>query len=104
MSSGTTAAPGYLVLHGEVTDPDGYEEYKTGAQRLIAEHGGRYLARGGAATPLEGDWLPRFVVVEFPSYDAALAFYRSPEYQRLAEIRKRCSTSAVAVVEGLPTL
>ena len=41
------------------------------------------------------------MVVEFPSYDAALAFYHSPEYQRLAEIRKRCSTSAVAIVEGL---
>jgi uncharacterized protein (DUF1330 family) len=93
--------PGYLILHGEVTDPDGYEEYKQGAQRLIAEHGGRYLGRGGAATPLEGDWLPRFVIVEFPSYDAALAFYHSPDYQRLAEIRKRCSTSAVAILEGL---
>jgi uncharacterized protein (DUF1330 family) len=93
---------GYVILHGEVTDPDGYEEYKAGAQRLIAEHGGRYLARGSAATAVEGDWLPRIVVVEFPSYDAALAFYHSPEYQELAAIRKRCSTSSVAIVEGLP--
>jgi uncharacterized protein (DUF1330 family) len=93
--------PGYLILHGEVTDPDGYEEYKAGGQRLLAKHGGRYLARGGAVSRLEGEWLPRFVVVEFPSYDAALAFYHSPEYQELAEIRKRCSTSAVAIVEGL---
>jgi uncharacterized protein (DUF1330 family) len=52
---------------------------------------------------VEGEWLPRSVVVEFPSYDAALAFYHSPEYQQLAEIRKRCSTSAVAIVEGLST-
>jgi uncharacterized protein (DUF1330 family) len=94
---------GYLILHGEVTDPDGYEEYKQKAQSLIAEHGGRYLARGGAATRVEGEWLPRFVVVEFPSYDAALTFYNSPEYQEVAEIRKRCSTSAVAILEGLPT-
>jgi uncharacterized protein (DUF1330 family) len=93
--------PGYLILHGEVTDPDGYEEYKAGATPVLAEYGGRYLARGGAATPVEGEWLPRFVVVEFPSYDAAIAFYHSPEYQRLAEIRRRCSTSAVAIVEGL---
>jgi uncharacterized protein (DUF1330 family) len=93
--------PGYLILNGEVTDPDGYEEYKAGAQRVIAEHGGRYLARGGAVTAVEGDWLPRVVVVEFPSYDAALAFYHSPEYQGLAEIRKRYSTSSVVIVEGL---
>ena len=95
--------PGYLILHGEVTDPAGYEEYKAKAQALIADHGGRYLARGGEATRVEGEWLPRFVVVEFPSYDAALGFYNSPEYQDEAEIRKRCSTSAVAIVEGLPT-
>jgi uncharacterized protein (DUF1330 family) len=94
--------PGYLIVNGEVTDPDGYEEYKAGAQHVIAEHGGRYLARGGAVTAVEGEWLPRVVVVEFPSYDAAVAFYRSPEYQELAEIRKRCSTSSVVIVEGLP--
>jgi uncharacterized protein (DUF1330 family) len=93
---------GYLILHGEVTDPDGYEEYKEKAQVILAEHGARYLARGGGATPVEGEWLPRFVVVEFPSYEAALAFYHSPEYQEVAEIRKRCSKSAVAIVEGLP--
>jgi uncharacterized protein (DUF1330 family) len=93
--------PGYLILHGEVTDPDGYEEYKAKAQVLLAEHGARYLARGGQATPVEGEWLPRFVVVEFPSYEAALAFYRSPEYQEVAEIRERCSNSSVAIVEGL---
>ncbi len=92
--------PGYLILHGEVTDPDGYAEYKERAQVLLAEHGARYLARGGESTPLEGEWLPRFVIVEFPSYDAALAFYHSPEYQEVAEIRKRCSRSAVAIVEG----
>ncbi|GAA5111854.1 DUF1330 domain-containing protein [Pseudonocardia adelaidensis] len=95
--------PGYLILHGDVTDPDGYEEYKAKAQPVLAAHGGRYLVRGGGSTAVEGEWLPRFVVVEFPSYEAALAFYRSPEYQEAAEIRKRCSTSAVAIVEGLPT-
>jgi uncharacterized protein (DUF1330 family) len=93
--------PGYLILHGEVSDPEGYEEYKAKAQVIIAQHGGRYLARGGDATPVEGEWLPRFVIVEFPSYEAALAFYHSPEYQEAAEIRKRYSNSAVAIVEGL---
>jgi uncharacterized protein (DUF1330 family) len=92
---------GYIILNGEVTDPEGYEEYKAGATQLVAEYGGRYLARGGTTTPVEGDWLPRIAVVEFPSYETALAFYHSPEYQRVAEIRKRCSKSAVAIVEGL---
>jgi uncharacterized protein (DUF1330 family) len=94
--------PGYLILNGDVTDPDAYEEYKAGTPQVIAEHGGRFLARGGTATAVEGEWLPRVVIVEFPSYDAALAFYRSPEYQRLVEIRKGCSTASVVITEGLP--
>lgn len=93
--------PGYVILHGEVTDPEGYEEYKVRAAAVIADHGGRYLVRGGASRAMEGDWSPRFVVVEFPTYDAALAFYNSPEYQALVPIRQRCSTSALAVVEGV---
>ena len=93
--------PCYLILHGELTDPGGYEEYKENAQALLDEHGARYLARGGRAAPVEGEWLPRFVVVEVPSYEAALAFYHSPEYQEVAEIRKRFSNAAVAIVEGL---
>lgn len=93
--------PGYIIVSNVVSDPEGYEEYKSGAQRLIAEHGGRYIVRGGESTVVEGDWPTRFVVVEFPSYDAALTFYRSPEYQELAAIRKRCSTSSVAIVDGV---
>ena len=94
--------PGYVILHGEVTDPDGYEEYKAGAAAVIADHGGRYLVRGSASTTPEGEWWPRFVVVEFPTYDAALSFYHSPEYQALVPIRQRCSTSSLAIVEGIP--
>jgi uncharacterized protein (DUF1330 family) len=92
--------PGYLILNNVVTDPEGYEAYKAGAERLIADHGGRYLVRWGPSTVMEGDWPARFVVVEFPSYEAALAFYRSPEYAELAEIRKHCSTSSLVIVDG----
>lgn len=94
--------PGYVVVNVEVTDPQGYEEYKSLASALIAEHGGRYLARGGEAAAVEGDWLPRFVVVEFPSYEAAQRFYHSPGYRAAAAVRQRCSRSSVAIVDGAP--
>lgn len=94
--------PGYLIVHGSVTDPEGYEEYKSQASKVVAEYGGRYLVRGGASELAEGDWQPRFVVVEFPSYQAALDFYHSPEYQEAAKIRQRCSVSSLAIVDGLP--
>lgn len=93
--------PGYLILHGEVTDPAGYEEYKAGAAPIIAAYGGRYLVRGGPSSLLEGQWRSRFVLIEFPSYQAALDFYQSAEYQEVAKIRWNCSNASVAIVEGL---
>ncbi len=37
--------------------PAAYETYKALAQAAIAEYGGRYLVRGGAAEILEGKWV-----------------------------------------------
>ena len=72
----------YLLVDCEVTDAERYERYKQLAPAAIAKFGGRYLARGGATDVLEGNWLPRRVVVlEFPSTDAARRFYDSPEYR-----------------------
>src|SRR5215469_11356416 len=65
--------PGYVFMHADVTDPEGYEEFKSLAAAAIADHGGRYLVRGGAVQPLEGEWRSRVVLVEFPTYAAALA-------------------------------
>ena len=65
----------YVVYQGVVTDPEGYERYKVLAQESIAAAGGRYVARGGDVTVLEGDGPDgRVVLLEFPSVDAALAW------------------------------
>jgi uncharacterized protein (DUF1330 family) len=58
-------------MHADVTDPDGYEEFKSLAAAAIADHGGRYLVRGGAMQSLEGAWRSRVILVEFPTYAAA---------------------------------
>ncbi len=92
----------YVIADLQVTDPVGYEKYREGARATIAAWGGRYLARGGAVEVLEGDWVPRrTVVVEFPSLAQVRAWYDSPEYRRLREIRQRASTGRMVVVEGL---
>jgi uncharacterized protein (DUF1330 family) len=94
--------PGYLLMNAEVTDPAGYEEYKTEVAGIVAHFGGRYLVRGGDAGPTEGRWYPRFVLIEFPSYDDAVAFYESGDYQALRGIRHRCADSTLAIMQGLP--
>lgn len=93
--------PGYVVFNADVTDPDAYEEFKRLAEAAINQHGGRYLVRGGALEVPEGDWHPRLVLLEFPSYDAAGAFYRSDEYRAAQAVRLRCATSRLAIAEGL---
>jgi uncharacterized protein (DUF1330 family) len=93
--------PGYVFMHADVTDPDGYEEFKSLASVAIAAHGGRYLVRGGAMQPLEGEWRSRVVLLEFPSYAAALAFYNSDAYQRARQVRLRSSTASVLAMDGV---
>ena len=94
--------PAYLIADIEVTDPVGYDEYKKRVPAVIAAHGGRYLARGGASEVLEGTWRPkRSAIIEFPNLASAKAFWESPEYQPLRKIRERSAKSNLVVVEGL---
>jgi len=94
--------PAYLIADIEVTDPVGYEEYKKRVPAVIAAHGGRYLARGGASEVLEGTWRPkRSAIIEFPNLASMRAFWESPEYQPLREIRERSAKSNLVVIEGL---
>ncbi len=94
--------PAYLIADIEVTDPVGYHEYKKRVPAVIAAHGGRYLARGGASEVLEGTWRPkRSAIIEFPNLVSMKAFWESPEYQPLREIRERSAKSNLVVIEGL---
>lgn len=94
--------PAYLIANIDVTDADGYEEYRRLAPAAIAAHGGRYLARGGATAHLEGEVAPhRLVILEFPDMARLKAFYHSPEYQPLVAIRGKHSRSSLLAVEGL---
>jgi uncharacterized protein (DUF1330 family) len=94
--------PAYLIANIEVTDPAGYEQYKARAPTTIAAYGGRYLTRGGASAVLEGNWQPnRLVILEFPDMARLRAWYASPEYRPLIEIRQRTSNSSFTATEGL---
>ncbi len=92
---------GYLVAHIDVTDPEGFKAYGAAVTPLVAQFGGRYRIRGGAAKAVEGTWtVPRLVVIEFESVAAAETFYNSPEYQAIIGLRLAASTGTVAIVEG----
>ena len=80
-------AKGYWVVFADVSDPEGYKEYVAANGKALAKYGARFLARGGKSEPQEGKPRSRIVVLEFPSFDAALECYRSPEYTEAMKLR-----------------
>ena len=46
--------PAYFVAELGVTNPAGFELYRAAVPATIAQYGGRYLTRGGAAELIEG--------------------------------------------------
>ncbi len=92
----------YLVGQIDVSNPTQYAEYAKFTPAIIEKVGGRFLARGGRNITVEGRQAPaRVVVLEFPSYDTALEFYNSAEYQKVKKIREGAATVQFVIVEGL---
>ena len=94
------ANKGYWIGHVDVTDPERYKAYTTANQTPFGEFGARYLVRAGTRDVTEGKARGRTVVIEFPSFDAALACYRSPGYQAAKKLREDCAVADLVVVEG----
>ena len=94
------ASKGYWIGQVDVTDMAGYKPYMAANQAPFGKFGGRYLVRGGTREVPEGKARERIVVLEFPSFDAALACYRSPEYQAAKKLREGTGVLDLAVVEG----
>ena len=60
--------PAYVISEVEIRDPVAMEDYRRLAAASIAQYGGRYLVRGGAAEAVEGGRPPKgLIIVEFPS-------------------------------------
>ena len=94
-------AKAYIVGQVAVHNPEGYTNYSQHVPGTLAKHGGKYLVRGGNNTQLEGtEQGNRKVVIEFPSREAAEAWYNSPEYQAILPHRKANSVGHIALVDG----
>lgn len=91
--------PALWIAHVNVTDADAYGKYAELAGPAIAKHGGAFIARGGRYVQLEGNDRPRNVVARFPSVDAAVECYHSPEYQEALSHARGASERDLLVVE-----
>jgi uncharacterized protein (DUF1330 family) len=94
--------PAYAVIDVRATDAEKADRYRELSGPSVEKHGGRFLARGGALLVLEGEWDPeRIVVIEFPSADAAQAWYDSDDYRTARAVREGAGTWSMVVVEGV---
>jgi len=91
---------GYWVVRADVNEPDKYAGYMADNGEAFRKYGARFLVRGGPFETPEGSARSRNVVIEFPSYQAAVDCYRSPEYQRARAHREGAADFDFVIIEG----
>ena len=92
----------YVISEVEPRDAAAMETYRTLAAESIAQYGGRYLVRGGAAELVEGGpSLKTLIIVEFPSMARARKWYASAEYAQALKVRRTALERRLIFVEGV---
>jgi uncharacterized protein (DUF1330 family) len=98
--------PAYWIAHAKIDDAAEYKKYTDLVPAIVKQYNGKVLARGGKYSINEGpaDFcrFHRHVVIEFPTYEDAMACFESPEYQQAAAYRRARNVGEVinVIVEG----
>jgi len=88
----------YWLARSKINDPVEYKKYTDLVPGIIAQYGGKVLARGGKYQIMEGPQdFQRFVVIEFPSLEDGVKCFESPEYVAAAMYRR----SGAGIVENV---
>jgi uncharacterized protein (DUF1330 family) len=92
----------YWLARAKINDSAEYKKYTDKVPEILARFQGRVLARGGRYKILEGSSeCHRFVVIEFPTLELAVACHRSAEYQAAAQFRRDgVGENELIIVEG----
>lgn len=91
----------YIVSMMAITDPETYSKYTDKTPPIVKKYGGKFLARGGDVTTLEGDeYEHRMVILEFPSKQSILDWMADPDYQDAMVFRHASSTANIYMIEG----
>lgn len=92
----------YVLLQFNIDDPDTFGRYRQGAAPTILANGGKVLVAANKGDLREGA-LPAGLVtiIEFPSREAAEAWYASPEYDAVHHLRTDATSSgSLAFLDG----
>jgi uncharacterized protein (DUF1330 family) len=93
---------GYVIAHAVVTDAEKWGQYVAKSKVALDKFEGKLIVRGGKCEIVEGsNGTQRNVVLEFPSYEHALGYAKSPEYAEAKALRRGAGTIDITIVEGV---
>ena len=91
---------GYWIVRVDIADQEKYKAYIAANAGPFKKYGARFLVRAGRFESPEGTSRARNAVIEFPTYEAAIECWHSPEYQQALELRQPVSTADLVIIEG----
>lgn len=93
----------YMLVRSSISDAAAMTRYREAVMPLIARFGGRHIVRGAVIELLEGRPEDRRLsIFEFPTIEAIRAFWNSPDYGPVKELRRGAAEFDIWAVEGLP--
>jgi uncharacterized protein (DUF1330 family) len=94
--------PTYIFVNVSIHDPAKFRAYAEANAALVAKLGGKYLVLGSEGIALEGAALiGKKVISEWPSRDAALAYWHSAEYAEIRKLREGICDAQVMMLDGI---
>jgi uncharacterized protein (DUF1330 family) len=91
---------GYWIVRVDIADAEKYKAYVAANAAPLRKYGARFLVRAGEFENPEGTSRARNAVIEFPSYEAAVACWHSAEYQEVLRLRQPVSVADLIIIEG----
>ncbi|MFJ6381290.1 DUF1330 domain-containing protein [Kitasatospora sp. NPDC092039] len=93
---------GYWVsVYGAVSDPERLRAYDRLAGPAVRAGGGRLLSRGGRVVAHEAGTTQRVILIEFDSFEQAVAAYESEAYRKALVVLAGAVERDFRIIEGI---
>ena len=91
---------GYWLVRADIIDLEKFKAYASKTPDVLALFGGTFLVRAGKYELVEGSTRSRNTIIEFPSYESAIACWNSEGYQNAKKSRVGGADSDIVIIEG----
>jgi uncharacterized protein (DUF1330 family) len=93
--------PTYLIVNSTITDQELLDAYRAAVGPTLAGHDAKVRVSTDTAQTIEGEPAgPRVVVMEFPDEDAFRAWYDSPAYREVIDLRLKATNGFAVLAHG----